>query len=286
MRLKKYSKYTFFLLLVLFALQSKVQAGGFPLRPGRFLISPSLNYFYAKNQWDTAGILKPFHDNGQFTSITFQLYMEYGISRRLSFVGSLPYAINDYHEDHYHPGKVSGLTDLETGLKYYFANIAYQYFFTVQGTVISPLYKNPSLGYGQTGAEIKLAFAGSGTIGSKNYYFNVENGVRQYFGSAGPFQDRYNATFGLTLDDAQKNQVAINFGGFYTTSSFKLLSSQQIANINANTNFAFKQLGVSYGHTFSKQITMFINGSRFIAGRNTGQGTSGGLSLIYRIDTK
>lgn len=279
-------RYIFLLLLILAGFGSKVYAGGFPLRPGRFLISPSISYFYASKEWDANGRLIPFPNNGRFSSITMQLYMEYGISRRFSFVGSLPFSINDYHQDNYNPGKISGLTDLETGIKYYLANIAYQYYFSIQATAITPLYKNPNLGYGQSGAEFRAAFAGSGTIGSQNYYFNVEDGIREYFGSAGPLQDRYNATFGLTLDKKQHEQVAVSFGGFYTTSSFKTLLNQQLVNINTNTNFSFKQVGLSYGHTFNNQLTVFLAGGQFIAGRNTGEGTSGSVSLIYRIDTR
>ncbi|MGZ3752710.1 MAG: hypothetical protein ACXVB0_19415 [Mucilaginibacter sp.] len=284
--IRSISRYILILLLLATVLQNKVHAGGFPLRPGRLLLSPSLSYFSASKQWDANSILGPFPNNGKFTSITTTMYMEYGISRRFSFVGSLPYTINDYHQDDYHPGKISGLTDLETGIKYYLASIAHQYFFTVQGTVITPLYTNPNLGYGQTGLEFKAAFAGSGEIFGKNFYFNVENGIRQYFGSIGPVQDRYSGTFGLSLDSKLREQVSVSLGGFYTTSKYKTLTPYQIANFYTSTNFSFKQISLSYGHTFNKQFTMLVSAGKFIAGRNTGDGTSGTLALIYHIDTR
>ena len=280
------SKYIIILLLILASLQGKVYAGGFPLRPGRLLLSPSVSYFSATKAWDGNGVLNPFLNNGKFTSISLSMYLEYGISRRFSFVGSLPYAINDYHQDDYHPGKISGLTDLETGIKYYFASIGHQYFFTMQGTVITPMYKNQNLGYGETGGEFKLAFAGGGMLFGRTFYVNVENGIRQYLGSIGPLQDRYNATFGLTLDEKMRDQVSVSAGGFYTTSKYKTLSPYQVANFYTSTNFAFKQVSLSYGHSFSREFTMILTGGTFIAGRNTGDGTSGSLALIYRIDTR
>lgn len=279
-------RYISIVLLLILASLGRSFAGGFPLRPGRLLISPSISYFSANKQWDSNGILGSFPSNGKFSSITTTLYMEYGISRRFSFVGSLPYTINDYHQDNYHPGKVTGLTDLETGIKYYLASIAHQYFFTIQGTVITPLYTNPNLGYGQSGGEFKAAFAGSGMVFGKNFYFNLEDGIRQYLGTIGPLQDRYSATFGLSLDQKLKDQVSVSFGGFYTTSKYKSLTPYQIANFYTSTNFSFKQISLSYGHTFSRQFTVLISGGQFIAGRNTGDGTSGSLSLIYHIDTR
>jgi hypothetical protein len=281
------SRYILTLLLIIAAFQNSVYAGGFPVRPGRLLLAPSVNYFYANKQWDGNGVLGPFHDNGRFSSVSTILYAEYGLSRRFAVVASVPYILNTYTEDHYRPGTIAGFTDLETGLKYYLANIAYKYYISIQGTAITPLYKNPNLGYGQSGAEFRVAFAGGGTIFNRNYYFNLENGIRQYFGSIGPVQDRYSATFGLSLDSKLREQVSVSLSGFYTTSKYNTtLTPYQIANFYTSTNFAFKQLSLSYGHSFSKQLTMVVSGGKFIAGRNTGDGTSGSLSLIYRIDTR
>jgi hypothetical protein len=280
------SRYIITLLLIIVALQHKVYAGGFPLRPGRLLLSPSISYFTASKQWDANGVLGPFPNNGKFNAITTSLYMEYGISRRFSFVGSLPYTINDYHQDNFNPGKISGFTDLETGIKYYLASIGHQYFFTLQGTVITPLYKNTNLGYGQSGGEFKVAFAGGGGLIGKGFYFNIENGIRQYLGSIGPLQDRYSGTFGLTLNNKMTEQLSVNIGGFYTTSTYKTLTPYQVANFYTSTNFSFKQVSLSYGHSFSRQFTMMVTGGKFIAGRNTGEGTNASLSLIYSIDTR
>ncbi|MDB5153967.1 MAG: hypothetical protein JWR54_2718 [Mucilaginibacter sp.] len=280
-------KYILALFLIVVALQNKVYAGGFPLRPGRLLLAPSINYFTASKQWDGNGILSPFPNHGKFNSVSTILYAEYGLSRRFSIVASLPYIINNYSQDNYNPGTISGLTDLETGIKYYLANIGYRYYFSIQGTAITPLYKKPNLGYGQSGAEFRAAFAGGGTLFGQNYYFNIEDGIRQYFGSVGPVQDRYSATFGLSLDKSLKNQLSVSFSGFYTTSKYnKTLTPYQIANFYTSTNFSFKQLSLSYGHSFTKQLTMVISGGKFVAGRNTGNGTSGSLSLIYHIDTR
>jgi hypothetical protein len=273
-------KYLLATAILFIALQHKSYAGGFPVRPGSFLISPSVSYFFANKGWDTLGVSKPFANKGQFTSLSYSLYSEYGISKRFAVVAVLPYATNNYRDSTGYNKSNSGLTDLEVGVKYYLANINYIYYFSIQGTFITPLYNNINLGYKETGAELKLSFAGSGHLWGKNYYFTVENGVRQYFGGSGPIQDRYNGSFGLTLDRRFKHQLSIAASGFYSTSSIN--NAFNAKEIGGNKNFSFTQASLSYGYSFSKKISLFLNGGAFIVGRNTGQGTSGSASLIIR----
>ncbi|MBL4677223.1 MAG: hypothetical protein JKY70_13615 [Mucilaginibacter sp.] len=252
-------------------------AGGFPVRPKRLLLSPSVSYFYANSGWDSLRRKNPFPNGGHFQSIGFSLYAEYGISRRLAAVALLPYVHNTYEDSQYKTTS-SGLTDLEIGLRYYVANINYIYYFTVQGTFITPLYNDLGLGYREQGAEIKLAFAGSGKVFGKNYYFTLENGVRQYFGPDGPTQDRYTGTFGLTLDRRFHHQLSVSLGGFYSSSKFTQFSPIQAV----NKNFAFNQASLTYGYTANKRLSFFVTGGHFINGRNTGDGTTASFSVLIK----
>ena len=275
--IKTYIKHLLAAIVLVSAVQFNCYADGFPVRPKRLILSPSVTYFVATKGWDSLRVKKPFPNNGKFTSLTYSLYAEYGISRRWSAVATLPYVTNTYTETNYN-NTSRGLTDLETGIRYYLANINYIYYFMLQGTAITPLYKNPGLGYGLTGAELKLSFAGSGHLFGNNYFFTIEDGVRQYFGSQGPIQNRYSATFGLTLDKKFENQVSVAIGGFYSVSDLK--------NFNVNPaldkNFAFNQVSLSYGHSFSQEFSIFVSGGTFINGRNTGAGSSASIALILK----
>ena len=257
-------------------------AGGFPLRPGRLIISPSVNYFVATKGWDSTGVKKSFPNNGKFTSLSYSLYVEYGISRRFTFISTLPYVMNNYTQSDY-KSTSNGFTDLETGIKYYLTNISFKYYLSLQATAITPLYKNPNLGYEEEGAELKLAFAGGGHLFGKSTYFNLEDGLRQYFGTSGPIQDRYAGTYGLTLNKGYKDQISVTVSGFYTKSDYKNFS---LVNPQISKDFSFTQASLSYGHAFSNQFSIFLTGGQFIAGRNTGFGTSGAVSFIYRTDFK
>jgi len=274
---KTYLKYLLIGLSFILLAPGSSHAGGFPVRPKRLLLSPSFSYFYADRAWDSLRRKKLFDNGGRFQSVGISLYAEYGLSRRFTMVALLPYVKNTY-EDNNAKTVSRGFTDLEVGLRYYLANINYIYYFTVQGTYVQPLYSDLSLGYKQQGAEIKFAFAGSGKVLGKNYYFTAENGVRQYFGPDGPIQDRYNATFGLTLDRKFRHQVSASFSGFYSSSNFTRFSPIQAV----NKNFAFNQVSLTYGYTFSKRFSVFLSGGHFINGRNTGDGATSNVSLLFK----
>jgi len=250
---------------------------GFPVRPKRLILNPSVTYFFANQAWDSVRVKHPFPLNGKYTSLTYSLAAEYGLSRRWTLVALLPYTMSTFEQAGI-KSNANGLTDLETGIRYYIANINYRYYFMITGTAITPLYTNPNLGYAQSGAELKLSFAGSGHLFGLSDFFQVENAVRQYFGSQGPQQYRYSGTFGLALDSTFKNQVSVSLGGFYSTSSFTKL----VLNPAINKNFAFNQVSLSYGHTFSRTISAFVTGGTFINGRNTGDGSSVSFSLIIK----
>lgn len=271
-------KYFIATVSLLAAMQQHVFADGFPVRPKKFVINPSISYFVATRAWDSARVNHPFPQNGKFTALTMTLFAEYGISRRWYFVATLPYTTNTFTQTGFKSVN-SGLTDLETGLRYYLANINYKHYIMLQGTVITPLYTNPNLGYGLTGAELKLSLAGSGHLFGLPSYYSLEDGVRQYFGSNGPIQDRYSSTYGITLDKQFKNQVSLSLGGIYSVSNFKTFN-----NVNPTTNkdFAFNQVSLSYGHSFSREFSVFVGAGTFINGRNTGDGSNVSFGIVIK----
>ncbi len=280
--LKTFTKFVLACTIIFITAQSIAYAdGGFPTRPGRLLISPSVSYFFANKQWDSVGTKKPFANNGKYSSYSATLYAEYGISRRFALVATLPYVYSTYSQKNFPTSNTSGLADLETGLRYYLFNIDFIYYVSLQGTVITPLYVNkPNLGYGETGLEGKLAISGTGHLGSASTYFNASDGIRQYYGSNGPIQNRYSGTFGVTLDQDFENQVSVTVSGINSYSNDKRFSPI----LEANKDFSFVQASLSYGHSFTREISLFASGGKFLTGRNTGDGATFSLAFIYRLD--
>ena len=114
--IKTLSKFIVLAALLIIASLKIACADGFPLRPGRLIVSPSVSYFFANSKWDSVGNKQAFPKNGQFSSISYSLYVEYGISRRFTLIASLPYLINKYQQSDYSSTN-SGASDLETGLR-------------------------------------------------------------------------------------------------------------------------------------------------------------------------
>jgi hypothetical protein len=268
-----------FVIAMLVLSQKMSYASGFPIKPHSWMISPSINYFFATKSWDSLRVKSPFSSNGRYNSVSLYIYSEYGISKRFAFIAQLPYVINNYQADNYSK-KSAGLTDFETGLRYSLASIKNKYFFTLQGTLITPLYSDLNLGYRAEGGELKLAFACSGALGKLSYFLSVEDGVRQYAGTDGPTQNRYYGSFGLNLDKASKNQAIIALSGF--NSSSNLNSSYNPSLVGSNKNFSFNQVTLSYGHAFTKRVTAYVAGSTFYSGRNTGAGSTMTASLVIK----
>lgn len=252
---------------------------GWPTRPGRLIFSPSFSYFTSNQDWDSVGHVSAKANNGQFTSSSVNLFAEYGISRRIAFNITVPYISYKLSNDAAKYSK-AGFGDAEASLKFYVANIGYRYYFTVQTTGIIPLYSTADLGYGQPGTELRLGLSGAGKIGSKFYSLSFENGVRQYYGNDAPSQDRYNASFGLTLDKKFHDQLTLGVSGIYSKSSLKAFTS----NIYTARDYSFTQVSLSYGHTFNSHISLFFTASRFVVGRNTSVGNNGSVAVIYHID--
>ncbi|MBS7566969.1 hypothetical protein KHS38_21370 [Mucilaginibacter sp. Bleaf8] len=254
---------------------------GWPTRPRRLVVSPTLSFFHSTSDWDRNGNSIRRENNGSFNSTSFSLYSEYGLSRRFAVTASIPYINYSLKDAVYGTNSVSGLGDLEAGLKYYLANIAYKYYFTLQGTVILPLYSSSKpLGYAQNGGELRLGFSGAGKLGSKFYSLSLENGVRQYFGTDGPIQDRYSASFGITLDRKFRDQLTLGASGLISASSIKAYTQ----NIYTTRDFSYTQVSLSYGHSFNTKTALFLSAGQFVTGRNTGIGTTGTVSLIFKLD--
>jgi hypothetical protein len=276
------------LILLIVSKNATYADGGFPVRPGRLLISPSVSYFFANSQWDSTGVKKNFANNGKYSSIGLNLYAEYGISRRFAIVATAPYVFNNFTQSaDPKVTKSQGFSDLETGIRFYLANIDFIYYISLQGTAITPLYHDrPELGYGEEGAEAKLAISGSGHLFGKSTFFNASDGVRQYFGqdangnSNGPIQNRFSGTFGISLDEDFKNQVSATISGIYSQSNDKSFTPI----VESNKDFNFLQASLSYGHSFTNEISLFLTGGRFLTGRNTSVGNIVSLAFIYRLD--
>lgn len=266
-------------LILLITIAIQTYAGGTPVRKGKYVISGTFSYFTSTQAWDQSGKAADYANNGFFNSGGVAVYGEYGASRRVTLIASLPYSYNTYGQN---SGKTiaQGVGDAEVGARFYLGNLDFKFYMAFQSSIVIPLYNNQStnLGFGAYGADFKLIGSGSAPLGGeRTFIYSLEAGGRQYFNETGPFQLRSTASVGIGLDKA--NTFSLGSSGVLSTSSNKSFSN----NILINKDFKYLNASASFGHTFSPMLSVYVNYTRFFIGTNTGIGNNTSLTFITRF---
>lgn len=276
----KWAKGFSLLLIACTLATAKAHASAWPMRKGHLMLSPSIGYFNASRLWDKNGKASDYPDSGYFKSVGIYLYGEYGASRRVTVVASIPFSINTYSQ----AGTKStarGLGDGELGFRYYLLNANYKFYMSVQATAVIPLYVNNAsnnLGFQLFGSDVQLLGSGSTKVGAEtSLFYSFSAGARQYFAAAGPLQLKSAVTLGLNLD--KSNQFSLSSTGIVSQSSNKNFN----VNLLENRDFSYLQVSASIGHSFSLNTSAFVNYSQFIIGKNSGIGNNITLSLVQRF---
>lgn len=265
------------LLLVSIVAFVQVSRAGFPIGLGRWMLTPGYNFYLSKGYWNSNGNYNS-HANGSFMSHYFGFSGGYGLSRRVDFLFSVPFALqidNNTNNDN-KTYIAAGLGDTKLGLSYFFTDIDAVTHVSLTSSLIIPLYSNkvspyPVLGYQSFGGELKLGFSGSATGGFRNPYYDMEFGVRQYFDSEGPTQLFANITGGVPIDDYWK------IGG--TISGVNSLSSNKVTSSNYNFTKNFEQVRVQFnvGRIINENVSIWGGLFGDIWGNNIARGS--GISL-------
>ncbi|MGY3214692.1 hypothetical protein [Mucilaginibacter sp. HD30] len=253
-------------------------AGGTPVRKGVYVLSTSFSYFSSTQKWDVNGKTVDYDNNGYFNSGGVSVYGEYGASRQVTLIASLPYSYNTYQS----AGKsiTQGLGDAEIGARYYLGNVDFKFYMALQGSMIIPLYNvnTSQLGFGAFGADFKLIGSGTATTGDESsLFYSLEAGGRQYFNETGPFQFRSAATLGYSFD--KENLISLSGAGVISTSSNKSFAN----NILLNKDFKYFNATASVGHIFAPALAVYVNYTKFFVGTNTGIGSNASLSFITKF---
>jgi hypothetical protein len=262
---------------------SAVYASGKPVGKKRLFLIPAAAYFFNSTYWDPNGVSRLYDNNRHFGSVILSLNSEYGFSRRVSLVASVPYVINHISQTG-SSTSISGFGDAEIGARYYFANINYNTYFSVQASAVVPLYKNApdkSIGYEALGGDLKFIAAGDFNLFTKKFYFEASTGGRQFFTSSGPFQLKNSLSLSYSIN--KKNQVSLAGTSLYSYSTTKTpVDVTNPLNTADVKQFSFNQLTASYSYSIQRNKSLFVSFSKFITGTNTGQGTTLSLGYVYK----
>jgi hypothetical protein len=266
--MKKIFHYSLFVVVIICSVSPSVFAGAWPTGKHKWLIVPYFNYYLANHYWEHNGHLQLYNNSGKFISNSFRVYGEYGISNRLDIVGTIPVIMNEYKEK----GSLernTGLADIEIGPRLNIIGTKNQQFFSIQEQTIFPTYQNkqvPYLGFHEFGTELKLIFSGS-QYKHAQYYYNVEAGVRQYFGNTPVTQLKISGSMGFYI--AKKNQVIGEIDGVNSINSNTAFVQDNPA---LNTDFMYLKGSLTYGREISRSVWVDAGVFHDLAGSNIGQG--------------
>ncbi|WP_428328731.1 hypothetical protein [Mucilaginibacter sp.] len=274
--------YIIFMCLYFVLISPSKTFAGFPIGKYRDIVVPTFSYYHQTDRFDNNGkIIKGLPGTG-FTSYATNIYIGYGISRRLDFIATIPYLYQQNKLGANNTLINQGVGDLTVGLSYNLVNFNYIRFLSVQVSGIVPLYNNnnglSALGLGSYGTEVKLMYCGNlpKSLFDKGY-FNTEVAYRRYYTSQGPDQVSFTGTIGYPV--TRHNQISLDVLLFKSFSSNKAFNN----NIYAARNYAFFKPQLNFGHQFSRRFSMFAGGFYVPFGFNTGVGYGGSLLAVIKI---
>ncbi|HVW97898.1 MAG TPA: hypothetical protein VHA56_18150 [Mucilaginibacter sp.] len=280
--MKTIVKISFFCWLLLVLITPLRSFAGFPIGKYRFVVVPTFSYYHQKDRFDDKdNVIKGAPGTG-FTSYASNLYVGYGLSRRLDLIVTVPYL---YQQNTIAPGNTlvdAGLGDMTLGFSYNLINSNYIRFFSIGVAGIAPLYKSENeispLGLGSYGTEVKLMYSGAlpKDVASKGY-FNTEFGYRHYYSTQGPDQISLTASVGYPV--TQHDQLSLDILLFRSFSSNKTFNS----NIYAAHDFFFFKPQLNFGHQISRRLSVFAGGFFVPFGVNTGIGYGGSVLAVVKL---
>lgn len=271
-------KKLFYLIFVaLYFISVQPTYAGWPMGKKRFMLGAGVSAFYAKDYWDRNG--KYIRGTKTFESYSLGVFGSYGLSRRLDFIFSVPLAlqVNNYATSNRTSG---GAGDLSLGLSYNLINYKFKNYTSIYAGAIIPLYakfNEQTLGLGMYGTDVRLMNTGNLALEDKKAYYNVEVGYRQFYDTNGPSQLTYLAALGYSLD--KENQLVVDVSG---TNSYSPDKSTTIFT-GAARDYRYTRTSLSYGHMFSRRMSVFASGFYTLTARNTGRGYGASVQAIMRF---
>ncbi len=154
-------------------------AGAWTMPEGKLYSKFSLNYYSAEEDFDEDGDRVDFDQHGDFYDVNASVYLEYGLTERLTLVTNLSYKYLEYENDAM-TSESFGIGDIDVAAKY----LLYQRpgsAVSIQGLLKVPESYDETddvpLGNGQYDVEFRLLY-GQSLYPVIPCYFNLEAGYR------------------------------------------------------------------------------------------------------------
>jgi hypothetical protein len=269
-----------FLFTTLLSSSQQAYAGGRPVGKKRLFIIANASYFFNDKFWDQNGDVQPYADNGKYSTFSLSVSAEYGFSRRVSLLATLPYS-DSFFNNSLSSFNSNSLGDASVGVSYYIANIAYRTYFSVQANLLFPVYRNTASqnhGYGYVGANTQFIASGDFKAFEKPFAFSLVLGASQYYGDLAPLQLNFAGTLGFSI--SKNNQLSIT--GTQASSFSPSKAFDPTSPVPAK-DFTYTEVTATLSHNISRNKSIFFSGTRFLIGKNTGIGNTISVGYAYKF---
>lgn len=233
---------------------------------GETLLSPSISHYFTETKRDQNNVKSNFNNNGFYENYVYRIYFSTSlISNKLNLIGNIPFVASTY-KDNFTDNINNELGDAEIGVRFHLKNVGKHHYLIGTLNTIIPLYNNnnkePFIGFGKIGTEIKLNISGNSKwMGINDNYHQLEVGIRNFF--KGPFQYRLFGSQGYRI-----TEKATILGDVDILISKGNDSSITQNNIQIITDFDFIKVSLNMGYKIAPNFELFAGGFRDVYNRN------------------
>ncbi len=265
-------------ILVFIIFSSSLYAGAWTMAKGHLYSRLAFNYYYSDEKFTNGGGKKDFKWNGKFKDYNVSLYVEYGITDRLTVLTSLYYK-KIKKEDDFIKMTTYGIGDIDFGVKF---NVfkGKKGVFSIQGLVKIPdAYDEDDelpLGNGQYDYELK-ALMGFSLWPTIPGYMNFELGYR--WRTEEPADElRYLVEFGM--DFTKKLYGRVKLDGIKGLDNGKIVKDLS-GNPTLSYNYDLGKLDITFGYKITKKVSLELEYTPEIYGENTSAGATYTFAICY-----
>ena len=259
------------LLFTIFIFPAFLNAGAWTMPEGHAYTRLGLNYYYANKEFLKGGSKKDYKYNGNFKDFNTSLYIEYGLSNRLTAITSLYYK-NIKKEDDYIKMTNSGIGDIDIALKYLIFK-GKKGVFSIQTLLKIPEAYNKNdnlaLGNGQYDFEIR-SLAGFSLWPYIPGYMNFELGYRW---RANEPADEIRYLIELGSDFGKYIYGRVKLDGI-----LGMDNGEEKTDVNGNPtlsyNYDLGKLDITVGAKITKKMSIEFEYTPEIYGKNTSAGAT------------
>ncbi|MCX7712996.1 MAG: hypothetical protein N2035_04940 [Chthoniobacterales bacterium] len=278
-KIKIYLRAVYFMLFLIFTWNEKLTAGAWTQPEHHGLAILGYSYYYTYEQFTSGWHLQRFSDSGEFRKHEWNLYWEYGLTKKLTFLGNIYLDFLQY-QNIYVNNKNFGFSDPEVGLRYRLTNNlpqSLQLSVKIRGPY--EVDRQPSLGNAQTDVELAYYFGFNWILFERSGF--VDTGVGYRLRTGAPADElRFYLTAGLDLTDWLQIYLLEASGIFGLTNSQPQYVGE---NILLTTDFVLVKLGMSILIKLGNQWSLQAGPFWHVAGRTTGAGGGFKAALWFRF---